>query len=263
VKVRAERRLACPCSWLLWCLALLTLSSGTAVAKVRPGKKLPAEQPHPLPHPPSHPPPHPPPPAQDPLEIENSLPVAPPPPGSSASVGAGAGAGAASSGGAHAAVEKPVEKAGRFLAGLKIGPALCLYACEHQGALVVEIGYSVLPNKNAYLIFPLQFQFAPSGAAVIVPVAFQYDIAVPRLTGLYVYPRLTVGYALILDNATSGAAPLHGGIVMPEFGLKYVFRGRWNLGGELFSLPFLFGQDPGGSFLRLYYRITLSAGVNF
>lgn len=148
------------------------------------------------------------------------------------------------------------------MANVKIGPAVCLYACSHEGLIGLEIGVSVLPNKNGYLVLPVQFQFAPSGSVVMVPIGFQYDLAVSRLPGLYFYPRFSVGYALIVDNVNASAPMTHGGVIIPEFGVKYVYHGRWNIGGEFFSLPLVMGPTAVG-YLNLYYRISLSAGVNF
>jgi hypothetical protein len=208
-------------------------------------------------------------PPQDPMEVENSTIVTPPPPPPPTS------SGSQSSGSSHAnsnanpndntaepVQQPPTEKVGRFMLNFKIGPALCLYACSHQGVMLLEIGYSVLPNKNAYLLLPLQAQFAPSGSVVMVPIGFQYDLPVSRVPGLYFYPRLSIGYALIIDNVNSSAPQTHGGVILPEFGVKYVHRGRFNIGGEFFSLPLVLGPTAVGN-LNLYYRITLSAGLNF
>lgn len=150
------------------------------------------------------------------------------------------------------------DKAGRFMANFKIGPALGAYNAGHMGAIVLDVGWSVLPNNNAYLLFPLQFQFASGGGAVFLPVGFQYDIAMP-VRGLYIYPRASLGYAAIIASGGEGTITSHFGTLIPEFGVKYVLNGRWNFGGEPFSLPILF--NSGGA--ALYYRILLSAGANF
>ena len=52
---------------------------------------------------------------------------------------------------------------------------------------------------------------------------------------------------------------MHSGVLIPELGVKYVLHGRWNFGGELFSLPFFFNANG----VLLHYRVLLSAGVNF
>lgn len=213
-------------------------------------------------------------PPQDPMEVENSTiltqpPQNPPPnrpssgnhPSSNPNPNANSNPNPNENTG-QPPVQPPTEKVGRFMANFKIGPAVCLYACSHQGTMLLEIGYSVLPNKNAYLLLPLQVQFAPSGSVVMVPIGFQYDLPVSRVPGLYFYPRFSVGYALIIDNENSSAPRTHGGVILPEFGVKYVYHGRFNIGGEFFSLPLVMGNTAVG-YLNLYYRITLSAGLNF
>lgn len=149
------------------------------------------------------------------------------------------------------------------MANFKVGPALCLYACEHRGAFILEIGIAVVPGRRGYLMLPLQFQAGPAGGEIIVPLGFQYDLAVPRVPGLYLTPRFSIGYAALITNNTGLFSVVHGGVAIPEFGLKYVIRGRWNLGAELFSLPIFFGKNSGGPFASVYYRILLSFGANF
>jgi hypothetical protein len=227
---------------------------------------------------------------QDPMEVENGTlatqPVVVQPAGSGSNTGGGSGGGSGSgqsgsggqgsgqNGGQSSAGSRPAphdgEKAGRFMANLKIGPAVCLYdifngpgTCSHQGAVAVELGFSVLPNKNAYLVLPLQFQFFPGRSAIMVPLGFQYDLALPVATGLYLYPRFSVGYAAVLDVNAPGSPTTHAGVIIPELGIKYIYRGRWNFALEPISLPILFGSTSSGAFGSIYYRILLSAGVNF
>lgn len=220
---------------------------------------------------------------QDPMETENS-----PPPsssrsnssgssgssssgssggsssGSSSSGGGGSSQGSSggSSGGGESFINAPNDKAGRFMFNFKIGPAFGVYSAGHSGAIVLDFGWSVLPNKNAYLLIPLQFQFAQGVGSVIIPVGFQYDFQMP-LKNLFIYPRLSIGYAAFFG----GGATVHTGTFIPEFGAKYVFRGRWNFGAELFSLPIFFGrvssfgQDTVST--SVFYRMLFYAGVNF
>jgi hypothetical protein len=226
-------------------------------------------------------------PVTDPMEAEAN-PQGPPPtsdpasPPTTGDPGAGQSSGTSATGSGPAAnphggnIPTPVqtEKVGRFMANFKIGPALCAYASSngvggtcnifHQGSLVLELGWSVLPSKNAYLLFPLQFQFRPSFGAIMVPVGFQYDLALP-VKGLFVYPRAFFGYAALISsgpNPISGQTMTvtgHAGVFAPEFGIKYIFGGRWNAGADLFSLPILFNSTS----TQVYYRILLYGGVNF
>lgn len=167
--------------------------------------------------------------------------------------------GSSSSSDASSPPAAPSDKVGRFMANFKIGPAIGAHNAGHQGAIVLEAGWSVLPNKNAYLLFPLQFQFAEGGGAIILPVGFQYDIGIKQVPGLYLYPRLSLGYAAFIASALGQTTTTHFGVLMPEFGAKYVYKGRYNFGGEIFSLPIYFAE--GGAAVQ--YRILLSAGMNF
>lgn len=51
----------------------------------------------------------------------------------------------------------------------------------------------------------------------------------------------------------------HFSVLIPAFGAKYIYKGRCNSGGEIFSLPIYF--NSGGAAIQ--YRIMLSAGMNF
>ncbi len=155
-------------------------------------------------------------------------------------------------------------KPGRFMLNLKIGPAICATGCvAHEGAVVADIGWSVLPNKNAYVVVPLQFQFSTTTAAVMVPFGFQYDFAISKVPGLYIYPRVSVGYAALFDSSTGVQTTTHAGLFLPELGAKFILRGRFNFGGEIFSLPVVFGRGPFSTVVDVYYRILVYAGVNF
>lgn len=219
---------------------------------------------------------------QDPLETESNPPPPNPPPveptpdpeptakpsekdgsgsghsghsSSSGSSGSSSGQGSGNNG-------PPPEKAGPFMFNVKIGPAFCLYPsnCPHQGAIVLDLGAALTRNRNGYLLLPVQFQFLPGASAIIVPVGFQYDVRLP-FRGGYFYPRIMAGYAALLTDGQVGTpqSVLHSGVLIPELGIKYILNGRWNFGGEFFSLPFFFNSTG----VQLYYRILLSAGITF
>lgn len=220
---------------------------------------------------------------QDPLETESN-PVQPTPadpeaepesepaakPGSEKDGGSSGGSShsshsssssSSSSSGGGASSPAP-DKAGPFMFNVKIGPAFCLYpsGCAHQGAIVLDLGAALTRNRNGYLVLPVQFQFQPGASAIIVPVGFQYDVRLP-FRGVYIYPRIMAGYAALLTDGPPGTMQtvVHSGVLIPELGVKYILHGRWNFGGEIFSLPFYFNSNG----VQLYYRVQLSAGVNF
>lgn len=166
-------------------------------------------------------------------------------------------------------------KAGRFMVGLKLAPAIGiqdnnnvdLFPTETQFALQLEAGYAFDSARRAYVLFPLQFHFGGGATSVMVPLGFQYDLPITPLPGLYVYPRITLGYAAVIAGRQLGGGTYHGGVIIPEFGVKYVIKKRVNLGFEPFSLPIFFG--PKGSTqgydpkVALQYRLLFYGGVNF
>lgn len=214
---------------------------------------------------------------QDPLETEsNPPPPTPPPPPpedpepvvkpgadkDGGSSGRPAHSGSSGSSAGQGGSGPAPDKAGPFMFNIKIGPAFCLYPsnCAHQGSIVLDLGAALTRNRNGYLVLPVQFQFQPGASAIIVPVGFQYDVRLP-LRGLYVYPRIVAGYAALLTDGQPGTPQtvVHSGALIPEFGIKYILNGRWNFGGEVFSLPLLFNVNGA----QLYYRVHLSVGVTF
>lgn len=153
-------------------------------------------------------------------------------------------------------------KSGRFMANLKIGPAIGVKDANTQFALMLDGGYAVTPDGNGYVVLALQFHFAGGTTGVIVPAGFQYDFALP-VPGLFIYPRLLLGYAGFFANATilgrDFSRTFNFFAIIPEFGVKYVLQKRWNFGFEPFSLPIFVNGD--GS--AIYYRLFFYAGANF
>jgi hypothetical protein len=157
-------------------------------------------------------------------------------------------------------------KAGPVMINLKLGPSFGISGSpdlQNQVALVLDAGFAVTRDRNAYIVFSPQFQLAGDVANVImVPLGFQYDIAIRPVRGLYVYPRLSVGYAVGLPkNDFFGLiGPQHAFLLLPEIGVKYVLARRWNFGFEPFSLPIGIGCD---FCTQVSYRLHFYAGVNF
>ena len=178
-------------------------------------------------------------------------------------------------------------KVGRFMFNFKIGPAVLGYPSLNgstlvQAALVTEIGIAVTANRNGYLFLPLSFQLSPGAYLITIPIGFQYDIALP-VRGLYLTPRGSVGYtAAIAPNTScsgigcsSETVVSHLGTITPEIGIKYIFKGRYNLGFDPFSLPISIGNDGDCSVngtrsvctnnvhAVLFYRLLFYGGINF
>lgn len=183
-------------------------------------------------------------------------------------------------------------KSGPFMFNFKLGPAIPVYfkdlapglgpldVLPAQFAMELEFGFALDKDRQAYLTFPFQFEVVQrsilipflgtvtaSYATVILPVAFQYDIPISAVPGLYIYPRMTLGYAAFVvgTNQSSDTNTYSYGVLIPEFGVKYVFRQRINFGFEPFGLPMFFRGDNNngtGSF-RMEYRLMFYGGINF
>src|SRR5207302_1129104 len=120
--------------------------------------------------------------------------------------------------------EPPPAKHGPILAGLKLGPAIYTQGGGAQLALGLDLGYAVDRAQNFYLMLSPQVHFV-NGWSLIVPAGVQWDIPLPFLRGLYIYPRVQLGYALLnysyLEYPAGGTPSLqssvaHAGIFLPE-----------------------------------------------
>jgi hypothetical protein len=163
--------------------------------------------------------------------------------------------------------ERPAEKAGLFMMNFRGGPAFGIAntdSLQFLGATGVDLGFAVSPDYNAYIILTPQVQFRENYFNFSIPIGFQYDIRLTR--GLYLYPRASIGYSAMVFTSSFDYGPIryyssstvHGGILIPEFGLKYVVNGRLNLGFEPFSLPIFFNGDG----YNIWYRFMFYIGFN-
>lgn len=162
----------------------------------------------------------------------------------------------------------PVEKAGLFMMNFRGGPAFGVANADNSlrfvGALGVDLGFAVSRDYNAYIVLTPQLQLRDSFFNISLPIGFQYDIRIAR--GLYLYPRASIGYSALIFTSSFDYGPfryyasttVHGGILIPEFGLKYVVNGRLNLGFEPFSLPVFFNGDG----YNIWYRFMFYIGFN-
>ncbi len=163
---------------------------------------------------------------------------------------------------------RPVEKAGLFMMNFRGGPAFGVANADNSlrfvGALGVDLGFAVSHDYNAYIVLTPQLQLRDSFFNISLPIGFQYDIRIAR--GLYLYPRASIGYSALIFTSSFDYGPfryyasttVHGGILIPEFGLKYVVNGRLNLGFEPFSLPIFFNGDG----YNIWYRFMFFIGFN-
>ncbi|HXU68394.1 MAG TPA: hypothetical protein VN947_03645 [Polyangia bacterium] len=165
-------------------------------------------------------------------------------------------------------------KAGPFMFNFQIGPAIGARNAINMGAIVLDFGFAVDPGRHAYILFPLQFQFADVNVSifgtgadytvgyVMVPVGFQYDIAIPGVPGLYLSPRIVGGYVAATESC-NGCNTTNAGFIAPELTAKLVLGKRWNVGLVPFSLPIFIHVDNGNTTTSIDYRILFFGGVNF
>ena len=139
---------------------------------------------------------------------------------------------------------------------LKLGPSFGVNdSSVTQFALQLEFGYQVIPN--GHLVFPFQMQMGNSVFGLGIPVGFQYDIPIGGVKGLFIYPRLVLGYAVFIPSGEATSTQ-HVFLLAPGFGIKYVLKDQFQFGFEPFELPIGIGSATGVS-----YRLNFYAGIKF
>ncbi len=152
-------------------------------------------------------------------------------------------------------------KAGRFMLNLKLGPAIAISRTAFSAASIeLDFGIGLNADRSLYLVISPAVQAGLVGTFIIVPVGVQYDFKLPGPPGLYLSPRVLLGYAHLLPGSGASHAT---GYFEVALGLKYIFKQRWNISFEPFSLPVIFGNADGENFTEIYYRIMVGGGVNF
>lgn len=186
------------------------------------------------------------------------------------------------------------DKAGRFMFNLKFGAAIGLRdvwtgqnaQASRRGddyfALVLDFGIALDDGKSAYIVLPLQFQVHDTGSGicpiagqpciysgvepwqmVMIPLGFQYDLAIKAVPGLYITPRIVAGYVAYVPDVGN---TINAGFVAVEVGAKLVIKKRVNLGFEPLSLPIFFAPKTpvsGNTMVTVDWRLLWYAGFNF
>ncbi len=157
-------------------------------------------------------------------------------------------------------------KAGRWEVDATGGAGVYRNADGHPfaaGSGGVTVGIAFGEERRFLLVAPVQVLFTGVAATLVLPVGAQYDFRL--LPGLYLFPRLSLGYALVIPWASDSDVH-HAGAVIPEVGVKLVVRKKWNLGAA-FSFPIVFGQviTSDGTVWdgTVHYRLLGFAGVDF
>lgn len=164
---------------------------------------------------------------------------------------------------------EPTGKAGPVMWNFRGGPAFGVKNAEDDlrflGSAGMDLGFAVSPDLNAYIVLTPQVMFRNNFINVQAPIGFQYDIQLTR--HLYLYPRASIGYSALIFTTDYRWGPfryyaqdvVHGGMFIPEFGLKFVGAGgRLNIGFEPFSLPVFFN----GEGYSVWYRFMFFIGGN-
>jgi hypothetical protein len=145
-----------------------------------------------------------------------------------------------------ARAEGPPERTGSIILGAGIGPAFSLSGGSAGFGLLFDGSYAFA--DHLYGVFQPSFVFG-GGTLVLLPVGVQYDIPIPSVPGLYLYPRGSLGVAL-----GGGSAAF---MLMFEGGVKYNIQDKFYVGFEPFSLPIFIGS--GGTVAG--YRLNFLAGI--
>jgi hypothetical protein len=158
-------------------------------------------------------------------------------------------------------------RTGKFMLNIKLGTSALIYNTPGQSlghptlTTSLELGYAICCERF-YFVVPISIQWrdAGSGSNLLmfeIPIGLQYDI---RLTqSLYLPLQINFGYSFgsLFGGGASGWA--HNGTFLAQLGIKYVVKGRGNLGLDLISLPVHFVSNA----VALEYRLQAYGGVNF
>lgn len=131
-----------------------------------------------------------------------------------------------------------------------------------QFAMELEIAYAVDRDENAYLGFNPQFQVSDYFAIINLTGTFQYDIEIKKVRGLYLYPKVNAGVAIV-PNARfgfcSGCDDADVAFTLqPEFGVKFNFFKNFHALAEPLSFPLYIGEQ-----FSAQYRFWFGCGFDF
>lgn len=161
------------------------------------------------------------------------------------------------------------DKGGRVMLNVRGGGAIGIAHADRElgrlGMVGLDFGVALSKDNNAYLVITPQVDLRDGLYNVMVPIGFQYDIRLAR--GLYLYPRVSLGYSALISTTSidfgslhfSANQTTHGGVGIPELGLKYVVNGHFNLGIEPLSFPIFFTDRD----YVAWYRAMLFLGATF
>ena len=143
------------------------------------------------------------------------------------------------------------EREGSILLGVGLGPAFSLNAYGGSG-FHLQLNASYAFMDRLYGVFTPSFIFGGGGTLITLPIGVQYDIEIPSVPNLYVYPRLSIGVGFFTGGGSAAFA------LIPEAGVKYVIQNKYFIGFEPFSLA-IYIQD----YTVTLYRLNFLGGIYF
>lgn len=155
---------------------------------------------------------------------------------------------------------EPPARAGIVSLDAAGGGSFAIGGTLNTAVLALKLGIAVTANRLGYLILPAFVQ--PTRGSVLVAAGFGFQYDIPISGHWYFTPRVSLGYAASMLSAAGPGAPAstaHLGHFTTEAGVKYVWKGRLNLGFDLFSLPIFFNSAGSSA----AYRALALIGVNF
>jgi hypothetical protein len=143
------------------------------------------------------------------------------------------------------------EQAGSVAVGANLGVNFLLSDGSGSAAnLGFSLSYAFA--DQVYFVFQPSFSFFSGATIINLPIGLQFDVAVAKVPGLYLYPRVSVGAAFLSGGGGANA------LLMLDGGLKYNVNETVFVGFEPLSLPIYIG-DGGG----LTYKISIFGGIYF
>jgi hypothetical protein len=155
----------------------------------------------------------------------------------SGDVGGGAGGGAG--------------REGAWLVGVGFGPAFAISG--YGSGFHLQFNGSYAFKENLWGVFTPSFVFLGGGTLITLPLGVQYDVAIPQVPNLYVYPRFSIGVGIFAGGGGDAAFA-----IIPEAGVKYVIENKYFIGFEPFSLPIYIGDGT-----VTLYRLNFLGGIYF
>jgi hypothetical protein len=137
---------------------------------------------------------------------------------------------------------------GSILLGGGFGPAFFLNGGGAGFHLQFNASYAF--KERLWGVFTPSFVFGNGGTLITIPFGVQYDVEIPSVPNLYVYPRVSIGFGVFTAGGSAAFA------FIPEAGVKYVIEGKYFIAVEPFSLPIYIGDGT-----ATMYRLNFLGGI--